>query len=1012
MSAAGSEARVSKSNLRMTILTAVLILLGGLVAPVAAQFGQNKVSYAKFKWKVYEAPHFDVYYYPETEPFLEDIVSYAESTYLSISRALDHELKFRVPLITYKTHGEFQQTNITMAELPDGVGAFAEPVQYRMVLPIDLPPDELYALIGHELTHIFEYSYFYDGYLGRAMRSRPPTWMMEGLASYLGDDETNLDRMAIRDAVVNNILPPIQALNQVTFLTYRYGHAIFDYIEQEHGVEGVRTFLFEFKKVLLTGNLSKAIKEAFGYDIDEFNRRFNRYLRQKYFPVLLEKKSPDDYGTELGTGKLRGVYTFSPALSPSGELVAALGTPGQELDLVVLSVEDGSMVKNLTKGWTNNNRGLVTKVFNGKRDLSWSPTDDHVAVFARRDNNWPLQIYDGLSGKKVKDIVIPGVYQNASPAFSPDGKRVTFEGNRDGVVDLFEIDLETEELRNLTQDEFFDGNPIYAADGKTLLYNRRVGSHWKLFSVDVEDPSKKTQLTFGPYHEIQPSYSQDGKTIYFSSDRGEYGVFNLFSLDLETGDMQQYTDVVGGCFAPVEVGQRGDETILVFTAFYRGMFRLYRMALRAPVETIEMAARLEEPVEAEPFEPDMRLKADDEKKRKYKVKWDIDSPQVGVGVANDGTFLANAAISFTDLLGDQRIFIGATSVSDFQSYTGQYMNLKNRYTWGARVFDFRDYIVAQASGTRIERSYRATGANVFFQFPQSRYYRVDLTAGVTDASFLRPAGFNPATGQTVFENFDDLYLFTSVDYVGDTTRWANFGPFQGKRFRIGVDYGPRIGGDLDGYILQYNLDFRAYKQVTRRSVLAFRVAGLFGNGTIQNSYSMGGMNQLRAYDFRIFNGSSIAWSNLEYRFPLIDEMRFPILALQNIRGFFFMDVGTAWYDTQAFSEPLSDDAFYDPVYGILRGDYSDPNNVKIIPFQFWDSANGRFQDLRGSYGIGLKFFFIGGLQFNWIWAKRIPYTQYVYTIGSNGFPDTSVPPVPTEANTDDLVSEFFIGFSW
>jgi hypothetical protein len=636
-----------------------------------------------------------------------------------------------------------------------------------------------------------------------------------------------------------------------------------------------------------------------------------------------------------------------------------------------------------------------------------------VAVFARRDNNWPLLIFDGLSGKKVKDITIRGVYQNASPAFSPDGKRVTFEGNRDGVVDLFEIDLETKELRNLTQDEFFDANPWYAADGKTLLYNRRVGEHWKLFSVDLEDPSKKTQLTFGPYNEIQPSYSRDGKTIHFSSDRGEYGVFNLFSLDLETGDMQQYTDVVGGCFAPVEVGQRGDETILVFTAFYRGMFRLYRMALRAPVETIDMAQRLEEPVEAEPFEPDMRLKADDDKKLKFKVKWDIEAPQVGVGVANDGTFLANVGVSFTDLMGDQRILISAASVSDFQSYMGQYVNLKNRYTWGATVFDYRDFIVSQSSGARIERSFRATGANVFFQFPQSRYYRVDLTTGITDASFLRPAGFNPQTGQTIFENFDDLYAFTSIDYVGDTTRYQRFGPFQGKRFVIGVDYGPRIGGDIDGYVLQYNLDFRAYKQVTRRSVLAWRIAGLIGDGTLQNAYSMGGINQLRGYEFRQFNGSRMAWSNMEFRFPLVDELRFPVLALQEIRGFFFLDVGTAWYDSRAFSPPLSADAFYDPEFGIMRADYSDPQNPEIIPFEFWDSENGRFQDLRGSYGAGFQFYFIGGLQFNWIWAKRIPYTQYVYqTNPVNGFPDTSVPPVPQESRDLGIITEFYIAFDW
>jgi hypothetical protein len=86
--------------------------------------------------------------------------------------------------------------------------------------------------------------------------------------------------------------------------------------------------------------------------------------------------------------------------------------------------------------------------------------------------------------------------------------------------------------------------------------------------------------------------------------------------------------------------------------------------------------------------------------------------------------------------------------------------------------------------------------------------------------------------------------------------------------------------------------------------------------------------------------------------------------------------------------------------------------VDFIPFEFWDSENGRFQDLRGSYGVGLKFFFIGGLQFNWVWAKRIPYTQYVYPIGGNGFPDTSVTPTPEAANTDDLISEFFISFSW
>ena len=95
---------------------------------------------------------------------------------------------------------------------------------------------------------------------------------------------------------------------------------------------------------MLSNNFVKAIKDTLGYDIDEFDRRFRRYLRKKYLPVLMDKKSPDDHGSEIGFKK-PGVFTFSPSLSPSGELVAVLGSPSRlDLDLIVLSVEDGSEI--------------------------------------------------------------------------------------------------------------------------------------------------------------------------------------------------------------------------------------------------------------------------------------------------------------------------------------------------------------------------------------------------------------------------------------------------------------------------------------------------------------------------------------------------------------------------------------------------------------------------------------------------------------------------------------------
>ena len=949
-------------------ICAAIVCVFAMLPTSQAQFGQNKIAYESFDWDVYAAPHFDVHYYPSVEPFLEEIVSYAESAYVKISKDLDHELRFRVPLIVYKTHGEFQQTNVTLATLPDGVAAFAEPIQYRMVLPIDQPPDKLYQLIAHELTHIFQYSMFFDGYLGRTIRGRPPLWIMEGMASYLAQDEDNMDQMAIRDAVVNNNLPRLQQLNVLSFLTYRYGHAIFDYIEQEHGIEGLRSFLFEFKKVLLTGNISKAIKESFGYEVDEFDRRFSRYLRRKYFPILLEKKSPDDYGEEIGV-KRRAV-TFAPTLSPSGELIAVLANPKMELDLLVLSAEDGEKVKNLTKGWTNKYASLVAEPFEGKRDLSWAPNSDQVAVFGRKEDRWPLLLFNALNGKLQKEIDLPNIYECASPAFSPDGRRIAFEGNRDGVVDIFEIDLETREIRSLTQDDFFDANPWYAADGETLLYNRRIGSHWKIFSVDLKDSTKKTQLTFGATSDIQPSYSRDGDKIYFSSDRGADGIFNIHSLDLQSGDIRKFTDVVGGCFTPVEMAQRDEDSFLVYTAFFSGRFRLYRMPLRGPEEKIAAEDRLLEPVEAEPFQSSLQLRVDEDKKADYKIRWDIEAPSVSVGVADDGTFLSDASIGFTDLLGNHRFNINFASVSDFTNYRLAYTNFKNRYNWGAVASDYRDYFVEQTQGVRLKRRYAETSLQGLFEYPFSRNYRFSLSGGLLNSSFNNP--ILQQNGEVFFIESEDTLGLVTAAIVGDTTRFhPQFpGPFQGKRFRIAATYGPHISGDFDGDIVEYRADFRTYKQLTRRSLLAWRLSGVINTGERQPSYGFGGLNQLRGYEYREFFGANLAWSNLEFRFPLIDQLRFPILTLQAIRGFFFLDVGASWYDNGLW---------YDPALFNFRVD----NTGQPIDFSFWDSDQNRLQDGRASYGTGFQFFFLGGLQFNWVWSKRFEHSQF--DPGTQGF---------------------------
>src|SRR6185369_4373793 len=100
-------------------------------------FGRNKIVYKTFEWRVYTSPHFEVHYYPEEEEFLQRVVSDAESSYLRLSKFLDHEITFKIPLIIYRTHGDFEKTNLIRPKTPQGVGAYAEPFQNRIVTPIN-----------------------------------------------------------------------------------------------------------------------------------------------------------------------------------------------------------------------------------------------------------------------------------------------------------------------------------------------------------------------------------------------------------------------------------------------------------------------------------------------------------------------------------------------------------------------------------------------------------------------------------------------------------------------------------------------------------------------------------------------------------------------------------------------------------------------------------------------------------------------------------------------------------
>jgi Tol biopolymer transport system component len=958
-------------------LTAVFFIAAALVATSAAPFGQNKIVYDKFNWHIYHSTHFDFYFYDEERGSLQRVVDNAESAYLNLSQKFNYQISKKIPLIFYATHSAFEQTNVDLNFISEGVGAFAEPARNRMVLPVDMSDDKLNQLITHELTHIFEYEIFFQGKLGKTIAANPPTWLMEGLASFMGQDEDSRDRMVLRDAVVNDRVPEITK-NPQGYFAYRFGHAVFKFMQEKYGWEGLRDFIYEYRNTL--GNtVDKALKRAFDVTPDEFDTRFRTWLRKQYLPALVAKGEPQEYGEPFKVGQDIYSNEISPVPSPSGDLLAAFTTYKEDVDVVLFNIPERKLLKNLTAGYTSRYEYPIAQFFTTGpvmgRDIAFAPSGDQIALFVKRERGRNLLLINPLTAQIIRSVPMT-IEQQLSPAFSPDGKKIAFAGNRNNQSDIYLYDIESGGVTNLTNDRFFDGAPVFSPDGKWLVFSSTVDTYAKLFKLNLANPKERFQLTTGNWNDSDAWFSPDGKRVFFSSDKQtgrniieaahiletnenqakregdtpppdptNFSAYNIYSLNLESGDLLQYTDVIGGCFTPVVFMGHNNRERMVFASYYKGDWRLFSTPTDRPLHTAEKTTLPSAPVEAEArstFHPESEFVIDEEKiEKRHGFKLFIDDVDVNAGVSSDQLFISRSIIYMSDMLGDRRFIAALDSVSSFSNFDFLYFDLQHRTNWGVRLFDNRSFFTAPNYQTnrieRIRQDYRETGAIGILSYPFNRYHRIDAGAGYISRQIAYP--FAVEGGFAFFERKDNFPLISGT-FTGDSTSFKFFGPISGRRYEASVSYAPDLKnhGTLSA---DYTLDWREYYQLSSRTLLAARFFGAYSNGTFPNFYYFGGLNTLRGYDFRSIVGNRAAFANFEFRFPLIDILATPILAFQQVRGELFFDIGAANF-----------------------------NGISLDTGQrFKFIQDGRLMDGRSSVGWGLSFNFLG-LELHWDFAKR------------------------------------------
>lgn len=586
---------VRRATLRAVL--PLLILSVFLRHPTKAQ--SELFNHTELQWYTIETPHFLVHYHNGEERSAKVASKIAEEIYGPVTSLYGHEPDQKVSIVL-KDYDDFSNGAAYFYDNKIEIWAPA--------LDFDLRGTHnwLRNVVTHEFTHIVQiqtsmkfgrrFPGIYLQWLGYEAERRQdvlygypnvivsypvsgfvvPSWFAEGVAQYnrpqLSYDnwDSHRDMILRMYALDGNMLSwsEMSVFGKTSLgneSSYNAGFALVKYISETYGPDAIPRIarnLSRWSAMTIDG----AIERALGIDGKDLYKEWREHLVAEYVRRTGRIMQNRVEGETIGSV---GFGNFYPAFSPDGKRIAY--TSNKTADYFGLSsvyVYDTESKKE---------EELCDKVHSS---LSWSP-DGSKIYYSRinRDNpHWSSlsDVYE-YDLERKKETRLTFALRAMNPSVSRDGKKIAFAIESDGTMNVGVVDKDGSSYRRITN--FLNGEqvftPKWSPDGAAVVFGCSLKEAQDIMRVGVSD-GKIDTLIAGEDDSRNPVYSPDGRRIYFVSNRT--GIFNIYALEIESGKVEEISNVLGGAFMPT-VNQSGD---IAFASYTSGGFKLSLLRAAKP----------------------------------------------------------------------------------------------------------------------------------------------------------------------------------------------------------------------------------------------------------------------------------------------------------------------------------------------------------------------------------------------------------------------------------------------
>ena len=167
-----------------------------------------------------------------------------------------------------------------------------------------------------------------------------------------------------------------------------------------------------------------------------------------------------------------------------------------------------------------------------------SPDGRFMSVTECTGNLTAKLVIRNLEQRKDVYITHSGRGGTRSPVFTPDSKRVVYAFAETGPQQLWSVQVDGTEKKQLTQSEGVSNWPSFTPDGKTLVFSNSRENNYEIYSMSADGSGEK-RLTENTIMDIRPIVSPDGRQIAFTSTRD--GGYNVYVMNIDGSDVRNLT---------------------------------------------------------------------------------------------------------------------------------------------------------------------------------------------------------------------------------------------------------------------------------------------------------------------------------------------------------------------------------------------------------------------------------------------------------------------------------------